>query len=322
MSTTCQPYLNDIEQRLLWKIARMFVFGFPPCSPTICGPLSGAGAPTIAPQFIGQLYHDTVADAYYRSTGLTPADWTLISGGACNGMVWGPTPTVAEGIDLTWLMLSGGVDTVTFPTLQSVTVAVSAASVTYGTIAFPALTSIATDLSLQNNSSTAFSAPVLATIGGSVYASSNFLLSTFDLSSLASVGSAFSFTSNAALVVLDMLALTTVTGDLDVSTNNSLTTVNAPLLVTVGGSVITQNSAALTTVNLPLWVPTNGTLILLTGCALSAASVELILRRCVLSGVTTCTIDLSGGTNAGTASLNAQGQADVVTLGAQLTINA
>jgi len=56
-------------------------------------------------------------------------------------------------------------------------------------------------------------------------------------------------------------------------------------------------------------------------CALSPTSVELILRRCILAGVTTCTIYLAGGTNAGTASLNAQGQADVATLGAQVTMN-
>jgi hypothetical protein len=89
----------------------------------------------------------------------------------------------------------------------------------------------------------------------------------------------------------------------------------------MGGAFDANTCAALADVSIPLWVPTDGTTITFSNCALSATSVELILRRCVLAGVTTCTIDLSGGTNAGTASLSAQGQADVVTLGAQLTIN-
>jgi hypothetical protein len=62
----------------------------------------------------------------------------------------------------------------------------------------------------------------------------------------------------------------------------------------------------------------------MSGCALNAASIENVLRRCVLAGVTTCTIDLSGGTNAGLASLSVQGQSDyaaLVTAGNTMSIN-
>ena len=68
-------------------------------------------------------------------------------------------------------------------------------------------------------------------------------------------------------------------------------------------------------------MPTDGGIQVFGNCALNTTSVELILRRCVLAGVTTCTINLSGGTNAGLSSLSAQGQADAATLGTQLTIN-
>lgn len=45
-----------------------------------CESLSGSGDPTnvVTPEFSGQLYHDTVADTYYRSTGITSADWVAI----------------------------------------------------------------------------------------------------------------------------------------------------------------------------------------------------------------------------------------------------
>ena len=97
---------------------------------------------------------------------------------------------------------------------------------------------------------------------------------------------------------------------------------NLEALVTVGDTFDLYNNSALASLNVPLWIPTNGTNIDFSSSALNAISIQQVLRRLVLAGVTTCTIDLSGGTNAGVASLNAQGQADVVTLGAQLTINA
>src|SRR6266496_4964918 len=47
------------------------------------GGQSGAGSPVgvKTPDFENQLYHDTVADVFWRSTGLTSADWSEISGG-------------------------------------------------------------------------------------------------------------------------------------------------------------------------------------------------------------------------------------------------
>lgn len=64
-------------------------------TPATCGSLSGSGNPTgvTTPEFSGQLYHDTVADTYYYSTGTTSADWTAISGGACVNVEGAGDPT-------------------------------------------------------------------------------------------------------------------------------------------------------------------------------------------------------------------------------------
>lgn len=53
----------------------------------------GAGSPigVNTPGFIGQLYHDSTADTYYRSTGLTNVDWTLLTPD-CQ-FTWGPDTT-------------------------------------------------------------------------------------------------------------------------------------------------------------------------------------------------------------------------------------
>lgn len=197
-------------------------------SPGTCTFQEGAGSPvgSATPAFIGQLYHDTTADAYYRSTGLTAADWTAISGSTPGELTFLSTSYSS------FVMTSGNGDT---------------------KYSFPNLTTIATVL--------------------------------------------------------------------DVDDSADLKTLDFPVLVTINGDFDPDTCPNLTTINVPNWVPSNGTNILCGGCALNAASVEQILRRCVLAGVTTCTIDLSGGTNAGTASLSAQGQADVATLGAQVTMN-
>lgn len=251
------PRMDDTAQRLLYKLAsdihRLPIGGGGSGS---CGAQSGAGAPTSTPDFVGQLYHDTVADAYWRSTGLTVADWTQIVG-ASNGMIWAPNATILNSIDF-----GGGwpfdvdVTTLTFPSLISVS----------GFIQMPGPVGLAI-----------LSFPVLTNLGGT-----------------------FPF---------------------DFSSGSDLTTVYLPNVVTIAGNINGGNCATLTSFFAPLWVPTDGTNINISQCALDSSSVELILRRCVLAGVTTCTINLGGGTNAGVASLSAQGQADVVTLGVQLTIN-
>jgi hypothetical protein len=49
--------------------------------PVVCADLEGAGSPegSVTPEFEGQLYRNTDEDTYYRSTGLTESDWTLLT---------------------------------------------------------------------------------------------------------------------------------------------------------------------------------------------------------------------------------------------------
>ena len=81
-----------------------------------CAPQSGAGSPigSAVPDFIGQLYHDTVADAYYRSTGLTSSDWTAIGGAAppVTGFSYDPPTAMISWTDVNGSF--GPVDQATF----------------------------------------------------------------------------------------------------------------------------------------------------------------------------------------------------------------
>lgn len=306
-----------------------------------CVALSGAVDPTgvTTPDFIGQLYHDTVADTYYRSTGLTNADWTAIASGVCNGMIWGPNATSLDAVDFSGSPLGTDPETLDFPTLTTITNNLDLsgiASLTEATL--PVLASVGGNVNILLGNPSVLDLGSLATVVGDV--SIDATMATLDLSALTTAGNIyvnptvatvnfnaltgtgdFDVSSNASLASLLINSLAATTGVFQCNTCPNLPALNAPLLVTVGGDFLAYNCGLLVSASLPVWVPTDGTTIRFDGDALNATSVELILRRCVLAGVTTCTINLSGGTNAGLASLSVQGQADAATLGAQLTIN-
>lgn len=78
------------------------------------GMLSGAGSPVdlgITPSFIGQLYEDTNYGIYWRSTGTTSANWTIV------GPTWLITGTVVDenaGAQSRGLALGNGITHITY----------------------------------------------------------------------------------------------------------------------------------------------------------------------------------------------------------------
>ena len=189
-------------------------------------------------------------------------------------------------------------------------------------LSFPGLVQVSNIFHVQAFANlVSFSAPALATMLNDCAITLCPLLQTVDLSGLVNIGSDLDIQLNPVLASINLSSLSVCGGGLLINDCPSLVAFNLPVCTTISGGFVGFNCTSLTTFTSPLWNVTDGTTIDFTNCALSASSVEGILRRCVLSGVTTCTINLNGGTNAGTASLNAQGQADVVTLGGQLTIN-
>lgn len=324
--------------------------------------LSGAGAPIITPGFVGQLYHDTVADTYYRSTGWTSVDWVVISGGSQFLSVFpmgatAPIPNLVgtPGItELVWNIenLGTSFDMSGCPELVTIDVgALTTISGDFNVSGSPAITKLnAGALYTVGGSFSIFGCPVLAdlsvasltTIGGTFYASgctaltvleagalvttTEFnaagcdLLATIDARSLTEVVE-FDVSSCPVLTSLNVDRLTTVNGSFSTVSCSALVTLDVGALVTVTGTFRASNCPLLTSVLCDALVPPDGSSMSIRNSALSADSVERILRRYVLAGVTTCDIDLSLGTSAGLAALSAQGQADAATLGAQLTIN-
>lgn len=166
---------------------------------------------------------------------------------------------------------------------------------------FPNLTDIPNGVFAfgANTALTTLSAPLLVTTDDTITFNDCTSLTTVDLSSLQTCLIGFLFFYNCPL----------------------LTTLLLPSLVTVGSNVDGNGCTSLTTFSVPAWLPTNGTAIDLNGCALLAASVNQILARCVAAGVTTCVIDLSGGTNAAPTGQGIVDKADLITAGNTVTTN-
>jgi hypothetical protein len=70
----------------------------------------GSGSPidVVTPAFLNQLYHDIDANAYWRSTGVTSADWVAVEG-APSGITWSPAIADTTGsLDLDLAALIDG----------------------------------------------------------------------------------------------------------------------------------------------------------------------------------------------------------------------
>jgi len=214
-------------------------------------------------------------------------------------------------------------------------------------VSFPSLQSVGTDVSFATNVLTSFSAPLLQTIGDELDFSVSAALTNLTLPSLTSVGTII-YVDGGVIEVLN-LPLLAAYPTLAIQADASLQTLNIPSCVDDGAGqlnadlvamtgLVTLNVNSIVTISTPTlsgsagltsfvagaWIPTDGETYDFTGCSLDIPSVENILRRGIVGAVTTSTFNLSGGTNAGLASLSAQAQqdaADLVTAGNTVNIN-
>lgn len=133
-------------------------------------------------------------------------------------------------------------------------------------------------------------------------------LNTFDFVDFGNLAGLFTIsfpmTSGDVIVLGAEPDITDITGlemtsinNLQLANNPSLTNVLFPLLQNIGG-LSCPGCPVLVTVNIGNSILADGQTIDFTGDALNVASINAILRRCVLSGLTSSDIELSLGTNA------------------------
>lgn len=248
----------------------------PTCPPVVvCSFQEGADSPVgvVVPGFIGQLYHQTGDDTYWRSTGLTNADWTLISGGGGSGVVILTTTTSQIVVDV-------------------------------------------------NDTDASFSAPNLTT--GGILQLTQWAFLTSISAPFITVIEALYLYLNPVLVVIPLPSIITINSDINTSSNAALTTIDWSGMVTCNDGINGNDCPLLTSVLVPVWLPTDETLINFNNCALSITSMELIIARLTAAAVTMCDINLAGGTNAGLSTLSGAAQAQwaaLVTAGNTTAVN-
>jgi hypothetical protein len=111
--------------------------------------------------------------------------------------------------------------------------------------------------------------------------------------------------------------------DLDFTFDSSLTAINLPNYVECGGRLGFRGCAALSTANFnPNLIFNNGTSSLdFADCALPQETIDFLLRRCVVSGLTTGIIDLSGGTNAPPSAAGLDDANTLIDAGCEVYVN-
>jgi hypothetical protein len=278
-----------------------------------CANLSGVASPlnVITPDFVGQVYVQADGTIWQAGT-LLAASWVVICApGAGSGLVWGPAATSLDLFTFGGQSLTNGfgapVTTVQFPGLTTVTTFFELFdNTTITSIALDVLASTGSYLDVSGNTSlVSFTAPLLATIGG-YFAINQALIITLALPMLVSVSGNFTAGTLASgncpnVTSISLPSITTIGGFIDCSTNPALTSISLPSITTIGGNIDCSANPALTSFSAPAWLPTDGSHIDFNVDGLDVTSVNLILARCVASGVTACNIDLSGGTSAAPA---------------------
>lgn len=289
--------------------------------------LYGDQGPSFFPEGSSPLPQDDVERSFEKIEAL------LASGGSSTGgLVWGPTPETVDSVNgainifitnLTSRFPTSAFTQLSFghPTIVTNDADFSS-STTMTSLEMRLLSSIGGLLDISNGSAVeSLSFPGLLTVGGVLAFGTNPLLTTASFPLLTTVGGDLTGESNDVLIALTLTSLVTVGGIFNLSSDLAIETISLPALTTVSGNFTANTCTALTSFSAPLWLPTDGTTINFNGDALDAASVNHILARCVAAGVTTCTIDLSGGTNAAPTGQGITDAADLATAGNTVTTN-
>jgi hypothetical protein len=194
------------------------------------------------------------------------------------------------------------------------------------TMSLPKLSSVAASTSIFCNSGPVnFSAPLLVTTDGDIDFDNNTLLASLSLPAYQTNGELFDLHNCTALTTLSLPSLVSVVDTLRFDGCTALTSVSCPSLTTISNIGLnpfgSANCPLLTSTNFPVLVCADGLVYDLAGCALVAASVNQMLHRGVVSGTTTGTYNLNGGTNAAPSGAGVGDKATLIGLGNTVNTN-
>lgn len=150
-------------------------------------------------------------------------------------------------------------------------------------------------------------------------------LTTFRAPQLVTIGNAFNITnaplSGAPITSISFPLLTYSSASFGVVGLNNLTTLSAPSLTTAGAVVVASECPSLPSLDWSNWEPLDGGALLFNACAFNQATVDLVLARCRLFGLSTTTIALGGGSNSTPSAQGLLDKAALVLAGCVVTTN-
>lgn len=178
------------------------------------------------------------------------------------------------------------------------------------TVSFPALTSIGGSVNIEGSTVSAVDFSSLQSVGDG-FIMSALSLSELSLPALLNIPGDFNYHDDTVVTEISFPACTSL-GTVTTVSDSNLVTLNLPSLTSLtGGTFNCGACSSLTTVNIGSVVIADGGTIDFSSGSLNVASINAILRRCAVSGLTSSDIELAGGTN---ASPTGQGLLDVATL--------
>jgi hypothetical protein len=201
-------------------------------------------------------------------------------------------------------------------------------------VSYPNLTTVIYNILLNPGSLVlnSINFPVLKTVGFGQGGNTEITLQEFDGTSIAfpvmTYCEALYFSDSPNLITFSAPKLTTLNGTIDGDSSPLLQSVDLSSLTTfnaLGPDLEFSSCPSLTTVLIPnaVFSFTNSANLIFTGCALNAASVNLILRRAVVSGCSGSNVDieLSGGTNAAPTGQGILDKATLISAGCTVNTN-
>jgi hypothetical protein len=165
----------------------------------------------------------------------------------------------------------------------------------------------------------------LTTTDGDIDFSTNTVIASLTLTAYQTNGELFTLSGCTAITSLSLPSLVSVVDTLRFDGCTALTSVSCPSLTTISNIGLnpfgSANCPLLTSANFPVLVCADGLVYDLAGCALAAASVNQMLHRGVVSGTTTGTYNLNGGTNAAPSGAGVADKATLIGLGNTVNTN-
>lgn len=295
--------------------------------------LEGIESPlnVITPDFVGQVFVQSDG-TIWQAGSLLSSSWTVICDGANDvGLMWGPAPETVDSMDVSnantnintnWFGGTTSYTELSFGNPVTVTNTVELTSnTTVTSLTFRNLTAAGDATFVSNTALAELSLPELASVGNDFLVTGSSVLTVLFAPSLTTVTGNVLVGINILLPAISFPSLATIGGNADFSSNDVLVSASFAVLTTIGGNLDFSFNPALTSFSAPNWLPTDGTAINFTGGSLTDTSVNHILARCVAAGLTTATIDLSGGTNAAPTGQGIVDAADLTTAGCTVTTN-